>query len=161
MSTLFRSTRTVGFSTVSLVGQAIAAPFGACMLPVMIGALVAMLQAGDPLPFLIFGFPAALAVAWFWTVQRLKAAIVEIEFHGSFVALRSAWEVATGHAAGIGSAVLDVRQSNVGLVVTAGLDSFDLDRLQFERFDELTRHFEEARMLHLMQVRARLEQRDS
>lgn len=131
------------------------------MLPVMIGSLVAMLQGRDPLPYLVFGFPAALAVAWFWTLQRLKGTIVDIEFHGSFVALRSAWEVATGYSAGIGSAVLDVRQTELGLVVTAGLDTFELERLHFDRFDELTRSFEEARNLHLTQVRSRLEHPES
>ena len=157
LSTLFRSTRPGGYSTVSLVGQAIGAPFGACMLPVMIGALVAMLQGRDALPFLLFGFPAAMAVAWFWTVQRLKGDIMEVEFHGSFVALRSAWEVATGYSAGIGSAVLDIRETQTGLIVTAGLDTHALGRLQFESFDELTRCFKEARRLHLAQVLARLE----
>lgn len=127
------------------------------MLPVMIGALVTMLQGGEPLPYLTIGFPAALAVAWFWTVQRLKSVVVEVEFHGAFVAMRSAWDVATGRVTDIGSAVLDVRKTEAGLAVTAGLDTHELDRRHFEPFEDLTRCFEEARGLHLAQVRERLE----
>jgi hypothetical protein len=127
------------------------------MLPVMIGALVSMLGQSDPLPYLLFGFPAAAVVSWFWTVQRLKTSIVEVEFLDSFVSVRSAWDHASGRQGTPPSAVIDVRRAAGELSLTVGLDTVRLVGRDFERFEELSARLEDAGHRHMAQVRERLD----
>ena len=58
--------------------SALVRPIGVCMLPVMIGALVAMLEGLPALRYLTIGSPIAIAVASVWTWIRVRDDIVEV-----------------------------------------------------------------------------------
>ena len=53
-------------------GRTLVRPLGICMLPIMIGALVTVLQGFPALTYLTVGFPAALVVSMLWTLANKK-----------------------------------------------------------------------------------------
>lgn len=69
-------------------------PLATCFLPLMIGALVAVLQTYDALPFLTIGFPLALALAAAWTFYRMHATPAEVFVRPGTAAVRSVWAAA-------------------------------------------------------------------
>lgn len=153
----FRSSRYPEVSATVLAGLAIGRPLSVCLLPLMIAASVMMLGGRDPLPFLLVSTPAAAAVAWFWARQELRGTVVEVNVVGSSVAVRSAWDVATGRAVGPGDSVLDVRREGDRILLTLGLDTVRLAASDFPESDSLVRRLEEARSMHGLEVRARID----
>jgi hypothetical protein len=154
----FLSTRHPGGQPAAvLFGQALAGPVGICSLPVMIGALVTMLEGGRPLPFLTIGFPISLAVAWWWTASRLRTEIVELHVDGMHASFRSRWDVAVRRPPGAGSAILDVRSSGVDLLVTIGLETILLRRTEWPDLDLVRSACTAARAEHVDTVRSRLD----
>ncbi len=159
MDHVFRSTRYVGDQPPAvLFGQALGVPVGICALPVMIAALVTMLQGGRPLPFLLVWFPVSLAVAWFWTASRLRTEVVELSLGSTLVSFRTRWEVATQRPSRPGSALLDVRKSGHDLLLTIGHETIALPRLRWTDLDRIEGLCRAARDRHLDRVRRNLEQ---
>ncbi|MBO6577202.1 MAG: hypothetical protein JJ896_17855 [Rhodothermales bacterium] len=105
-----------------LFGASMVKPLGACMIPVMLGALTSMLTAQPVLRFLTIGFPVALAVASAWTVFQLLRRAVEVETSGEAVRIRSAWDVAGGRVPEWLS-VLDVRREDPWISIVLGHDA--------------------------------------
>ncbi len=94
MSTTFRSRHHPTDRPRGLVYvREIAGPIGTCTLPVMIGATATALQ-GQPIwGYLIWGLPAALAVASVWTQFSLSTTIAEVHFRPGQCAARSVHDV--------------------------------------------------------------------
>jgi hypothetical protein len=83
-----------GRSKPAIAGAALVRPLGFCMLPVMLGALVSMLQGFDALPYLTVGFPIAGACATAWTWIKVRGDVCEIHIHDNSVAVRSMMDAA-------------------------------------------------------------------
>ena len=154
----FRSDRHPGdVPAAILFGQALAVPVGVCALPVMIGALVTMLDGGRPLPFLLYGFPLSLVVAWWWTASTLRATVVEVWIDDGLASYRSRWDVAIRRPRRPGSAVIDVRRSGGDLLLTIGLDTISLVRAQWPDHTRIESIFRAARDGHVERVQRRLD----
>jgi hypothetical protein len=94
MSMTFHSTlHPHGQPWVLVYGRALVDTLGWCVLPLMVGALAATLQRGDPLPYLVYGLPVALVVASGWTHFRLRTRLAEVHVAEAAAAVRSVWEV--------------------------------------------------------------------
>lgn len=147
-------------ASVHVFGQALVRPLGICMLPVMIGALVVMLEGGQPLPFLWMGFPLATVVALFWSRQRLHSDIAEITVDDGRVSLRSRWDVTMRRRPPSATSVLDVRMKETDILVTVGLSTHTLPRQEWPEWDALREDLMQANGSHVHRVRDRIKTRN-
>ena len=113
-------------SKASVAAAALAKPIGFCMLPVMIGALVTMLQGFYALGFLLYGFPIASVVALGWTWIRVRSQIVEIHFDRDLVGVRSLMDAALPASPLILKRLIDVDADQRPAWITLGLDHYQL-----------------------------------
>lgn len=74
--------------------QHLVRPLAACMLPVMVGALVAVLQGAPALRYLTVGFPLAATAALLWTAYATLTSVAEVCVQPRAVALRTVWDCA-------------------------------------------------------------------
>ncbi len=107
----------------ALFGTAVVRPLGITMIPIMIGALVAMLGSRSPLDWLYFGFPIAVAVSSAWTVLQLRRQTVEVRIRDESVRALSAWDAAVPVAAVRGLSLVDLRYESGRLSLTLGHDT--------------------------------------
>lgn len=158
MKHVFRSARYGGDQPPAvLFGQAFGVPIGVCSLPIMIAALVTMLQGGYPLPYLLYGFPASMVVAWWWTASRLRSEVAELILNGSLASVHSQWDVVTKRFPPAGSAILDVRRVRHDLHLTIGHETFVLRRSRWPDLHEIEAACRAAQQIHVDRVRGILE----
>jgi len=120
----FKSLRHPGRrSKASVAALALARPIGFCMLPVMIAALITMLQGYPALHFVTVGFPIAAAVALAWTWIQVRSVVVEIHIQGPHVAFRTLFDAATPPSVSSWHHIINVEQEPERTIVTLGLDS--------------------------------------
>ena len=94
MTSSFQSTSHPGSRRRAAVyAEQLIGPLGACTLPVMIGATVAALEGQSAWPFLVWGFPLALAVASVWTRFALSRTIAAVHLREGECAVESVYEV--------------------------------------------------------------------
>ena len=117
-------------------GKALVRPIAACMLPVMILTLVAVLEGVQILPGLFWASGAALLVASAWTSFRLQREIAEIRVASDLACIRTVWE-ALNEPRAEWHQVLDVRDYGTWAHVTIGFASYELDRDRWSRYREL------------------------
>ncbi len=67
-------------------------PIAFCMLPVMIGALIAILEGFPGLPFLTIGFPLALICASVWAWFRIQVTPAALYIREGAASLQTVWE---------------------------------------------------------------------
>ncbi len=124
MTDVFASVHHPGDMPAALVyGRALVGPIGFCALPLMVGATAAALQQTNVLPFLTWGFPAALLVASLWTRFRLGAAPAEVRVRPHRIAVRSVHDCVRA-APPEWQRIHQVRQDTSALGVTAGFDTY-------------------------------------
>ena len=117
-----------GRSKPSVAGTALVKPLGFCMLPVMTGALVAMLQGYYALPYVTIGFAVAAACASAWTWVHIRSDVCEIHVHEGSVAVRSMLEAGVPTSSLDWKRVIDLESSPGHADVTLGLSSMRLDQ---------------------------------
>lgn len=127
-----------------ILSSALVQPLGACMIPVMLGALTAMLTARPPLIWLTAGFPAALSVAFLWTIVQLQRRVVQLRIREEAVLAISSWDLLTASGEDRWRSVLEVRSEPGVLLVTMGHDTRRLDRADWERPSELESQLRQA-----------------
>jgi hypothetical protein len=112
-----------------LLARSVIRPLGLFTLPVMVAALVAVLQQRPVLPYVYYAFPAAVVMAVIWTHFEVRFRIVEVHIRAGFVALRSQWEAADPPAAVDWEPLFEVRRAQTYLTVAAGSQAveFHLD----------------------------------
>ncbi|GIV59702.1 hypothetical protein GQ464_003255 [Rhodocaloribacter litoris] len=142
---IFRSTLHPGTAPATLVyGRALVRPLGACVLPVMVGALLAVLQEAPALAYLTRGFPAALAVAMLWTHFRLRALPAEVQVVPGAAAVRTVWACARNEPPAW-FRILDLRLTPDALQVTLGYTPYTLPFDRWPEHDDLLAALQEAR----------------
>lgn len=117
-----------GRSKAAVAGTALVQPLGFCMLPVMIGALVSMLQGYAALPYLTVGFPIAIVCATTWTWIRIRGEACEVHIHGNSVAVRSLFEAALPSSELDWKRVINVESASGHVDVTLGLSSIRFEQ---------------------------------
>lgn len=131
----FRSIRHPGPRTKAVVAAtALVRPLGFCMLPVMIGALVTMLQGYWALPWLTVGFPIASACALAWTWIRIRHDVCEITISDGRVSARSVFEAAEPVSPANWKWLIDLHDHGDYARATIGLSSIRLDRDEWPRW---------------------------
>ncbi|NNF03131.1 MAG: hypothetical protein HKN17_01590 [Rhodothermales bacterium] len=120
--------------------SALVRPIGICMLPVMIGALVAMLEGLPALRYLTIGSPIAIGVASVWTWIRVRDDVVEvcISTEKQGVSVLSRHDAASPRRPEAWTRLFNVETSDDGRVfLTAGHEEFRLEAHRFPDMDEL------------------------
>ncbi|MFT5144137.1 MAG: hypothetical protein ACI80V_003070 [Rhodothermales bacterium] len=137
----------------ALFGAELVQPLAACMLPVMLGALVYMLTGRAPLVWLTTGFPVAIALASAWTTFQLRRRVVEVSVRDEAVRVQSAWE-ATGGGLPKWLSVLDVRRNAAWLSVVLGHDERRIFLNDWPNAERLERSLREAAHVFAGRVRS-------
>ena len=133
----FTSTEHPGAASWPLIyGRALVGPVAACMLPVMILTLVAVLEGIRVIPYALWAAAGALAVASFWTSYQLRSRVAEIRISDGFASVQTPWDLKRGLAPEW-EPVLDVRDYGSWLHVTIGLSTYELERSDWPKFADL------------------------
>ncbi len=137
-------------SAVRVYGEALVAPLGACMLPLMIMATIQVLQNIDPLPHVAALAPIAILFAIMWTRFRLRSTSAELHTYPGMAALQSIDDVLQNRSLDW-RPVFDVREAPDRLHVTMGHETHTLpdadwpghdlllDALRSSRYDRTDR----------------------
>lgn len=94
MAARFESIHHPGDTSPPLIyARRLAGPLGACTVPVMIGATVAVLQGEAVWMYTVWGLPIALTLASAWTRFSLSATPAELRLRAGQCAIRSVLDV--------------------------------------------------------------------
>lgn len=102
-----------------IFARALTGPLSFSMLVVMIAATASVLLGVDPLGWVMFAVPAALALATGFTVFVMRRTPAELLLLGDRAAIRSVWDVATG-VAGEAGPLLPPKRVRDGIHVGIG-----------------------------------------
>lgn len=114
------------------------------MLPVMIGALIAMLEGASVLHFLYVGFPVATALAFAWTTIRIQDDIVEVHIRSGTVAIRSLLDASSPPTKLKWYRLLDVRYIESDIQITIGHDIYRLPALDWRTHPDLMKSLKDV-----------------
>lgn len=120
--------------------SALVRPIGICMLPVMIGALVAMLEGMPALNYVRIGSPIAIGIASMWTWIRVRDEIVEvcISSERQGVSVLSRHDAAAPRRPESWMRLFNVHVDQEDRVVlTVGHEEYRVDPDRFPEIDEL------------------------
>lgn len=144
---VFRSRRYPGSqSRAWVVASYIVEPLAMCMLPVMIGALIAVLEGYPVLPFLTVGFPLALVLAMTWTVFQVFGTIAEVHVRPGAAAVRTVSEALRSPPPPlVWKPIFELRTASSMIVVALGDATYELPRQQWPEADALLDALQAAR----------------
>lgn len=125
-------------------------PLAFCMLPVMIGALIAILEGFSGLPFLTLGFPLALLMATAWTWYRVHATLAAISIRAGEASVHTVWETLrdpSPHALMQQDwlPIFEIRKGPSFLSVALGDATYTLERRDWPELDQLLDALQDAR----------------
>lgn len=120
----------------AVFSRALVPSLAACLLPVMIATLVAVLEEMAIVPYAFWAAGGAILLASIWTSFHLRRRIAEIRIRGPWVRIRSVADVAANRMESA-HRVIDVRDYGAWADVTVGLASYELDRDTWPRYDDL------------------------
>lgn len=120
-------------------------PLAVCFLPLMVGALVAVLQSYPVLGYLTLGFPAALTLASAWTLYRMQSTVAEIRVRPGAAAVRSVWRCAAPARRLRWLPILEIRESPATITLGLGDAAYELDRDAWPEADHLVDALRAAR----------------
>lgn len=126
--------------------RAVVRPLALCMLPVMVGGLVTVLQGFPALAYLLIGFPAALLVAVSWTFFRMHALIVEVHVRPGEASVRTVWETARERPLRW-APIYELRDAPSSLTLAVGDAAYELNRAAWPEADTLLEALRSARAL--------------
>lgn len=125
-----------GLPATHVVGRALVKPVAACVVPVMIGATVAVLQWTSAWPYFSVGLPVALGLASVWTHFTLRRTPAALHLRPGEAAVQSVYDVLRGHPIDW-HPVLDARLTHSKTHLTLGLDTQTLTRSTWAEFDDI------------------------
>jgi hypothetical protein len=136
--TVFRSRDYPGDAPLALVyARALTGPLAWSMTGVMIAAAMAMLQAQDPLPWLVWVVPVVYALSTAWTIYDLRHAPAELVVEGARGAVRSVWDVARRVSALRLHPVYSPRRTMEGLDLPIGRTLYSFAPSDWPHFEQL------------------------
>lgn len=107
------------------------------MLPVMIGALISMLEGLPALGFLYLGFPIAVVIASIWTYIFTQRHVAEIRIRSDAIAVRSVWDTATPARGITWVRLLDLSDGATKSTITAGYDMHTIYKSEWQDYESL------------------------
>ena len=119
-------------------GRSLVGPVAACMLPVMVLTLVAILEGVRVMPYVLWAAAAALAAASFWTSFRLRSIVAEVRVLDEFASVQSPWDLVRARKREW-EPVLDVRDYGSWMHATIGLSSYEFERNDWPLYEDLAR----------------------
>jgi hypothetical protein len=129
-----------------VVASTLVQPIAICMLPVMVGALIAVLEGFAVLPFLTVGFPLALALAMAWTLFQLFGTIAEVHVRSGAAAVRTVSQVLRAPTASPDwQPIYELRTGASTLVLALGDATYELPRRHWPNADVLLEALRAAR----------------
>ncbi|MEM1093293.1 MAG: hypothetical protein AAGJ10_01725 [Bacteroidota bacterium] len=102
-------------------------PLSLVFLPIMLFSLSGALQGYRILPYLTFGAPAGIVVAWFWTSFRLGAQVAELRIVGNRVQVRTLWELLRRAPPDAPLPIWDLRREGRSFTFTTGHRTYQFD----------------------------------
>jgi hypothetical protein len=136
--TVFRSRHYPGDAPLALVyARALTGPLAWSMTGVMIAAAVAMLEAQDPLPWLVWVVPVVYGLSTAWTVYALRHTPAELVIEGPRGAVRSAWDAARRTSALRLDPVYSPRRTMEGVDVPVGRTLYSFAPADWPHFERL------------------------
>lgn len=120
-------------------------PLTICMLPVMVAALLAVLQGFPALAYLTVGFPGAMVVAVLWTVFRMQATVTEIHIQPGAAAVVTVWQAAGKNRPLAWKPIYEIRTHTKEFSFGLGDASYELDRSRWPDADVLIHKLRAAR----------------
>ena len=136
--TVFRSHHHPGEAPLALVyARALTGPLAWSMTGVMIAAATAMLEAQDPLPWLVWVVPLVYALSTAWTVYDLRHTPAELVLDGPRGGVRSAWDAARRTAALRLDPVYSPRRTMEGVDVPIGRTLYSFAPADWPGFERL------------------------
>lgn len=120
-------------------------PFAYCVLPVMIGALLAVLQGFTVLAFLTVGLPLAILIASGWTLYQMASTLAEIWVRPGAAMARTIGEYIRKQAIPAWKPIFELRTSAESLVVGLGDAYYTLARDDWPDADALLEGLRKAR----------------
>ena len=115
-----------------------------CMLPMMLGGLVTVLQGYPALAYLVIGFPAALIAAVGWTFFRMHALLAEIHVRPGEAAVRTVWETLRARPLDW-APIFELRAAPSSLTLALGDATYELNRAAWPEADTLLDGLRSAR----------------
>lgn len=125
--------------------MALIRPLMLCMLPVMIAALLAVLQGFPALVYLTVGFPIATLVAMLWTLFRMQAALAEIHVRPGAAAVVTVWRAAGSKQKLVWQPIYEIRTHAKEVSFGLGDANYELDRSRWPDADALIHALRAAR----------------
>ena len=119
-------------------------PLAVCMLPVMLGGLMTVLQGFPALAYLIAGFPVAIIVAVGWTFFRMHALIAEVHVRPGEAAVRTVWEILRNRPLRW-APIYELRTGKSSLTLAVGDAAYELNRAAWPEADTLLDALRSAR----------------
>lgn len=133
-----------GLPASHVFGRALVRPVAACVVPIMIGATVAVLEWTPVWPFFSVGLPLALGVATVWTHFTLRRQPAALHLRPGEAAVQSVWDVMRDHRIDW-HPLLDARVSPSETLLTLRLNTVTLSRQTWPEFDALQEAVEDTR----------------
>jgi hypothetical protein len=134
----FRSHHHPGDASLPLVyARALTGPLAWSMTGVMIAAATAMLEAQDPLPWVVWVVPVVYVLSTAWTIYDLRHTPAEVVLEGSRGGVRSVWDAARRTATLRLRPVFSPRRTLEGVDVPIGRTLYSLSPVDWPAYDQL------------------------
>ena len=146
----FASTTHPGAASVyGIYARGFVRPFALCILPVMIGALLAVLQGYPALIFLTLGLPGAAGLAALWTLFGMQTRPAELCVRPGAASVRTVWACLLNlprrwHP------IFDLRTTPATLTLGLGDAAYELDRAAWPESEAMLDALRAARDAGLM-----------
>ncbi len=137
MPTTFKSTHHPGDTPWGIVyTRFLAQPLAVCTIPLMIGATTSALLEHPVWGYLVWGLPAAIALATIWTRFSMARTIAEVRFRSGQAAFRSVYDVLRGRPPDW-KPLFNVRTTSWHVEISAGRTTYMLQLEQWPNYDAL------------------------
>ena len=102
-------------------------PLSLVFLPIMLFSLSGALQGYRILPYLTYGAPAGVVLAWLWTSFRLGSQVAELRILGDRVQVRTLWELLRNVEPDTPLPIWDLRREDHSFTFTTGHRTYHFD----------------------------------
>lgn len=141
----FRSHHHPGDAPLALVyARALTGPLAWSMTGVMIAAAMAMLQAQDPLPWVVWVVPVVYVLSTAWTIYDLRHTPAEVVLDGPRGGVRSVWDTARRTSTLRLRPVYSPRRTMEGVDVPIGRTLYSLSPVDWPSYEQLEKGLFEA-----------------
>lgn len=137
MPTTFKSTHHPGDTPWGIVyTRFLARPLGVCTVPLMIGATTSALLGQSVWAYLVWGLPAAIALATVWTHFSMARTVAEVRFRTGQAALRSVYDVLLDRPSDW-QPIFNVRTTTWHLELSVGRTTYEMTPKRWPDYETL------------------------